>query len=258
MNDHSDRIWANIKDWSPLTEIPVTGDKSPNDSSWDRVTAAPADKSDFLQPAHPSLDKVSAVLMRLLWDIIVYMFSSVSVRIKRLGISGRAFEQAKIEGREKGLFIESSAGQITYLIPTQKAFEAFNLPCPYKRDVSLEHSYYVLWTSFMLDKDPRFRSVQTEVKRGSSGSTSDVITVAHDGTRCAWEVTLSTTNVLANTCKYTDTDFVQIIFLCRDYKLREAVKACCREGGLDPDLLAKLDYRHFSQLLRRQRKLSLY
>jgi hypothetical protein len=132
------------------------------------------------------------------------------------------------------------------------------MPCPYKRDVSVEHSYYVQWTRFLLGKDPAYKSVLTEVKCGSSSSTSDVVAIAHNGTRTAFEVTLNTTNCLANASKYENTDFVKIVFLCRDYKLREAVKACCREGGLNPDLLARLDYMQFSTLLRRQRKLSLY
>jgi hypothetical protein len=68
----------------------------------------------------------------------------------------------------------------------------------------------------------------------------------------------STGNVLPNAAKDAKTDFVQIVFLCRDYRLREAVKACCREGGLDPELLAKLAFMQFSSLLARQRKLSLY
>jgi len=257
MSEHAKKLWEGLIKWHPLTEIPATYKVSAS-SKPDPTVAKPTDKSDIVQPMHPSLDGISPVLIKLIWDILVYLFSSVSVRIKRLSISARAFEDSKLYGLEKGFFIESFAGRTLYLIPTRKAFEAFNMPCPYKRDISLEHSYYVLWTNFMLDKDPRFKSVQTEVKRGVSGSTSDVITVAHDGVRRAWEVTLSTTNVLANASKYVGTDFVQVIFLCRDYKLREAVKACCREGGLDPELLAKLDYMQFSSLLRRQRKLSLY
>jgi hypothetical protein len=132
------------------------------------------------------------------------------------------------------------------------------MPSPYERCVSIEHSFYVGLGCFLLEKDPACKGVQAEAKLGSTGSTSDIVTTAHNGLRQAYEVTLNTTNVLANASKYENTDFQEIIFLCRDFKLKEAVKACCREGGLNPNLLARLGYMHFSQLLRRQRKLSLY
>jgi len=260
MENHKDTNCANftVKKWHLLTERPGR-DSANSDKNCPVSKAIPTGgKSPCDQAIHPCLEGASAVLMKLLWDILVYLYSSVSIRIRRLGISARAFEKAKIEGCEKEFFIESSAGQTIYLVPTRKTFETFNMPYPYKRDVSLEHSYYLLWGCFILEKDPRYKSVQPEVKRGDSGSTSDIVTVAHDGTRETWEVTLSTTNVLANASKYDNTNFARIVFLCRDYKLKEAVKACCREGGLNPDLLAKLEYMQFSTLLRRQRKLSLY
>ncbi|MFC1604959.1 hypothetical protein ACFL5F_08030 [Planctomycetota bacterium] len=245
------------KKWHSLTEIPESHEiPSAHTAEVNKVDANNKDISH--QARHPLLSGLSIVLIKLLWDIMVYPFSSVSVRIKRIDTSARKCVNAEQEGCEKGLIFESFAGATKYLIPNPVTFEAFGMPCPYKRDVSAEHSYYVQCSRFLLSKDPNYKSVLTEVKCGSSSSTSDVITVAHNGTRRAWEVTLNTTNVLANAAKYDNTNFERIVFLCRDYKLREAVKACCREGGLNPDLLAKLDYMQFSTLLRRQRKMSLY
>jgi len=260
MSDKNENTLAQflIKPWHPLTEIPERSESNSAKSTTIVKARADTDKSAIDQPLHPSLHRVSSVLKKLLWDILVYQYSSVSVRIRRLGVSCSAFENAKHEGCEKGFIIESSNGQTTYLIPTEKTFEVFGMPCPYKRNVSIDHSFRVGLGCFLLDKDPRYKSVQPEVKLGSSGSTSDIVTIAHDGTREAWEVTLSTTNILSNATKYENTAFAKIVFLCRDYKLKEAVKACCRESGLNPDLLARLEYTHFSALLRRQRKLSLY
>jgi hypothetical protein len=143
------------------------------------------------------------------------------------------------------------------LFPLPKAFEALGFPCPYDLN-HIEHSYYRELHRFLMAKDPANKSIHTEFTVGDSGSTGDIVTVGHDGTRRAYEVTLSTGNVLSNATKYINTDFATITFLCRDYRLREAVKACCREGGLDPELLAKLEFLQFSSLLARQRKLSLY
>jgi hypothetical protein len=257
INDNNN-IWANIKVWRPLTELPERDKPVVRENSVvnNAGTVDAADRVNQMLP--PALQGLNAVLIKLLWDILVYLYCTVSVRINRLGISGRAYLRAKVEGCEKKLIFESAAGQVIYLIPYPVTFEAFNIPCPYDNKDHIEHSYYVGCVGFLLGKDTRYKSVHLGLKRGDSGGSSDIVTAAHDGAREAWEVTLSTTNILANASKYTNTDFVKIIFLCRDYKLKEAVKACCREGGLSPDLLAKLEYMHFSQLLQRQRRLSLY
>jgi hypothetical protein len=257
---HNSPIWTGVKPWHPLTEIPgperheQAAEAGPVVGSSRRTQnppqAGPA--------ANPLLAGVSAILIKVLYDTLTYLYSSVSARIKRLGISARAFEQAKLEGCEKRLIFESAAGATAYLIPFPETFAAFDFPCPYDDAAQCEHSFYVRLHEFLLKKDPANRSVSTEFKRGSSGRTGDIVTLGHDGTRRAYEITLSTGNVLSNATKYRNTDFVKIVFLCRDYRLREAVKACCREGGLDPELLAKLEFMQFSALLNRQRKLSLY
>jgi hypothetical protein len=248
-----------LEAWHPLTEArpptPVSAPaKVPRDDLPRDQTVAPGSSN----LTHPHVLGASPALIRILFDILVYLYSSVSVRIKRLGISARAFEQAKVEGCEKKLIFESAAGGTTYLIPFPETFVAFGFPCSYEDVAHIEHSFYVGLNEFLLKKDPANRSVSTESKRGTSGCTGDIVTVRHDGTRRAYEVTLSTGNVLSNATKYVNTDFVQIVFLCRDYRLREAVKACCHEGGLDPELLAKLEFIQFSTLLTQQRKLSLY
>jgi hypothetical protein len=124
--------------------------------------------------------------------------------------------------------------------------------------VSVEHAFYVGALCFLLKQSSHFRSVLPEAKIGSTSATADAITVGHNGERQAWEVTLSTTNLLSQAAKFRATDIVKITFVCRHYKLSDAVKACCREGGLDLDLLGRLDYTHWSALLRQQRNLYRY
>ncbi len=243
-----------IEKWQPLTDLPGQAALTKSTAGTMATATAPKANQDKTRPHngdHSMLVGVNPTLAKLLYDLMVYLYSSVTVLIKRLGISARAFETAKLEGCEKRFILESAAGATTYLIPTPKAFEAMGFPCPYDL-TSIEHSYYQGLCGFLLEKDPANRSVHTELKVGDSGSTADIVTVAHDGARRAYEVTLSTGNILRHAAQYAQADFVQIVFLCRDYRLREAVRACCREGGLNPDLLAKLDYWQFSTLLRRQ------
>jgi hypothetical protein len=246
-------IWADVKPWHPLTEIPERKKPAPTGApdNLRQTSKTPTD----IRPPPPS---INPALMRLLFDIVTYPYSDISARIKRLGLSARVFETAKREGLERGFIVESSAGQTLYLIPTKKTFSVLGMEDPYERAVSVEHAFYVNGLSWLLKQDPRYRAVVPEAKIGSTSATSDVITIAQNGMRSAWELTLSTSNLLSQAGKYVATDMVRITFVCRDCKLRDAVKACCREGGLDPDLLAKLDYTHWSALLRQQRSMHRY
>lgn len=247
-----------IKKWHSLTEKPERGKGGSSETTAIVKANSDAKKAAVHQSLHPALQGVGPVLIKLLWDILCYPYSSVSVRIKRLGISARAFENAKREGCEKGLLIETANGQTTYLITTEKAFEAFNMPCPYKRNVSIQHSFRVMLLQFLLSKDPCYRKVFVEYPLNQRGSTGDVVTLCHDGSKESWEVTISTTNIISNLQKYETTSFVKIVFVTPGYRLKEAVKSTILGAGLSSDLLARVEFRHFSQLLRRQRKLSLY
>ena len=202
--------------------------------------------------------RLSTDAQRLIFDCIYYPYSAVRARMKRLGISGSVFEAAKRKATEKAYLRASYAGQTLYLIPLNKAFESLGIDNPYKRATSIEHAFYVNLAAYALKQDPRFKTVRLEVPLGKTGSTSDVVTVAHDGTMLAWEVTLSTTNILTNVVKYRGTSFARITFICRSWKLCEAVKRFCAHLELNPDLLSKLSFTYFNQLLKRQRGLYRY
>ena len=201
---------------------------------------------------------IKSITTKLIIEILTFMFASIRVHIKRLNVSVRKFETAKNEACQQGYVLESAAGKTKYLIPTVKAFQTFDFDCPYANTVFVEHSYYLGNAGFLLHKDPQLKSVGLEIPIGTSGSTSDIVTISKSGIMTAYEITLSTGNLMANAAKYKDTAFAEIVFLCRDDKTRQAVKGSLRESGLPSDLLARFDYTHFSALLRRQRKLSLY
>jgi len=253
MVNDNEPIWASVKSWHPLTEIQDR--RRPESISMpENLHQAGKTPTDVWSPP----TGISPALMRLLWDALAYPHSDISTRLRRLGMSARVFETVKREGLENGFMLESSAGQTLYLIPTKKTFSIFNMEDPYERAVSVEHAFYVNGLCWLLKQDPRYRVVVPEAKIGSTSATSDVITITQNGMRSAWELTLSTSNVLANATKYAGTDMATVTFVGRDCKLRDAVKSCCREGGLDPALLAKLDYTHWSALLRQQRSLYRY
>ena len=209
-------------------------------------------------PVPQQFQNLNAKTMILLWDILCYLFSSIRARIKRLAISGRVLEQAKNELTTKGVVIESSAGQTVYLIPIPATFAAFNLPCPYKRAVSIEHSFYVALHCFLFRKDVRYKTITPELPLGKTGQTADIGIVSHDGTKEAVEIILNTTNIITNAQKYAGTAFVRILFLCRDYQLRQAVKSSLHQSGLSTELLARLDFAQFSAIKNRYRQLYRY
>jgi len=245
------------KKWHSLSEIPERDREIPAQNEAAVNVGNSTNQSTKQSIIHPLLVGVSAALMKLLWDSLVYPFSSFSVRVKRLG-SARAAEQGKREGYEKGLLIETTNGQTTYILLTEKGFEALNTPYPYKRDVSLQHSFRVKLLQFLLSQDPSYKKVFIEYPINQKGATADVATLRHDSGKEGWEVTISTTNVITNLLKYEKTSFVKVVLIAPDYRLKEAIKSTILGAGLSSDLLARAEFRHFSQLLHRQRKLYRY
>ena len=245
-----------IEPWRHLTDFPRVSVSPPAVQAEDQVTpieppsSAPAD--------HAGITHETPDVQKVVYDCVCRPFDTVSARIKRLGISGRAFEQAKRAAVSAGWIIESLAGQTLYLIATEKAFGAFGMPCPYAgRRVSLQHSFYGSLTEFLLRENSRYRSVQCEVPVGNHGATSDVLAITRDGLLEAWEICLTTSHVLANITKYEKTTH-RIVLLARSYELSMAIKGLVKGAGLDPDLIARVEHLHVSQLLRRSRKLSQY
>lgn len=111
---------------------------------------------------------------------------------------------------------------------------------------------------FLLQKDPRYKTVKAEVPIGVKGATADAVATAYDGTIHAWELTISSSNIISNAMKYQNTAFASITFLCRDFQLQEAVKSFLLNSQIDSDVLSKINCMHIGALLMRQRKLSAY
>ena len=253
MNTSDKDIYARflIKPWQALTEEPVSNEASPVDDSASQPAGTVVTGSMPVPQQWQHLDAKSLVL---LWDIVCYPFSWIRVRIKRLGLSGRVLQQAKRELTIKGLVIESSAGQTVYLIPMPETFAAFDMPCPYERVVSVEHSFYVALHVFLLKKDPRYKTVTPESPISKTGQTADLGILCHDGTKEAVEITLNTSNIISNAKKYAETSFARVLFLCRTYGLKLSAKASFDQSSLSTELLSRLDFAQFSTILHRHRK----
>lgn len=231
------------KPWTPLTEI----ESKLNKPIGKQENPLPVSKPHA--GLEHNISSPSSLLKSLLHDLIVYQFDSIKVRVDRLGCSVRGFEHAKREGLEKGFFIESYCGKLLHLILVEKGYESLQEACPYNKN-EIEHSFYIFWAQHNLKKSPRYKKVACEYPVGTFGATGDIVAFTHDGHREAFEITFSTNNILANAAKYIDANFSRIVFLCRNYQLKEGVRICCRESGLSDNLLQRLEFMQLSSLVR--------
>jgi len=245
-----------IEPWHHLADLPPASpprpiSPTPTGNITSQVpTNAPTGQSGMVQEM-PDVQNV-------VYDCVCRPFDSVSARVKRLGLSGRAFEQAKRAAISTGWIAPFQAGQTLYLIATEKAFATFKRPCPYAgRRVSLDHSYAVSLTEFLLRRTQNYQEVRCEVALADKGATSDLVAIRRNGTLEAWEVCLTTSHVLANIAKYAHSAH-RVVLLARTFELSAAIKGMVKGSGLDPELVARVEYMHLSQLLRQARKLSQY
>ena len=232
-NVPSEKYSNTIIPWHSLTEIPQ--------KETEQVSETPETIKNEQPTVKSSVDK-------LIWDCINYPNDKVTGHIARLDFSVRVYETVKNAAIQDGYLLHSMSGKSVYLIATPKAYDKFNLPCPYERNASLEHSFYVQLAAHILKKDTMLSKVQPETPIGSKGAAIDVTTIDKSGKMTAYEITLSTSNLLTNAAKLQDTAYEKIVWLCKDAATANAVKSYFnKSSALPEDLTAKFEYLHFSK-----------
>ena len=99
-----------------------------------------------------------------------------------------------------------------------------------------------------MKQDVTLSKVQIETPIGSKGATIDVTTLDKSGNMAAYEITLSTSNLLSNASKLQETSYKRIVWLCRDAATAKAVRSYFnKSSALPEDLTAKFVYIHFSK-----------
>jgi len=222
--------------WHSLTEIQQ---KEPARTEPPTVANAEQPASDIRGPAD-----------KLTYDCITYPFDKAKGHAERMN-SFREYEAAKTKAVQNGYLIPSQSGKSLYLIPTMKAYDKFSQSCPFKRCVSIEHGFYVHLATHLLKTDRNLSKVQVETPLGSKGATIDVTTTDKAGAMTAYEVTLSTSNLLSNATKLQDTAYAKIVWLCRDAATAKAVQAYFnKSSALPKEFLARFTCTHFSKFSR--------
>jgi hypothetical protein len=103
MIDQDKPIWVGVTPWHPLTEIPVREEhERPVEAG--SVVGSSRRAQDLPAASHaanPLLVGVNAALIRILFDLMAYLFSSTTVRIKRLNLSEGSSRRPSSRGVRK-------------------------------------------------------------------------------------------------------------------------------------------------------------
>jgi len=235
-----------ITPWHSLTEIPqrpiikVTIPPTPVSESQSPMAAVKN------IPNSSDTSKVKSSVDKLVLDCIHCPCDKARDHAEKMD-SFREYDTAKTEAMQNGLLIASQCGKSLYLIPTQNAYDKFGIINPYDRSTSIEHAFYVQLAAHTLKYNTSLK-IQTETPIGSKGATIDVTTVDKSGNMAAYEITLSTSNLLSNAAKLQDTTYAKIVWLCRDAATANAVKAYFhKSASLTPEFLTKFEYIHFGK-----------
>ncbi len=251
---HSIKPVIDIEPWHSLADIPqqrVTVDSS---------TAGDDKDSPEFQTvqSNPDIDitkapKINSNVDKLIIGIIHYPFDKAGIHADKMSSIGK-YDIAKREAVQNGLLIESKCGQSLYLIPTQKAYDKYGIMNPYKRAISLEHSFYVGLAAQTLKQIPCIY-IRTEVPIGNKGATIDLTTADKSGNLTAYEITISTSNLSSNASKLQDSAYQKIIWLCRDADTAKAVRSYFNKcQSLPPELISKFEIEFFSKWITKFNK----
>ncbi len=189
----------------------------------------------------------------LAMDVVTHIASPYKQRGLRLNLSMRNLAKAKEALIAGGFVKEIVLEKFLFLAGTEKLYEALEMPLPYRRNVSLEHSFLELLAKQSLKADPMVQKVDIEAPIGAHGACLDLMATLKNGDRWAFEVTCSLNNVAANAAKLQGQAFHRIIFLCRDHQVRDAATVILRNAGFDSTFSAKLDCVLLSSLIRQQK-----
>lgn len=242
-----------FESWESLQQSGTLGNAEPQKNNKQKKacqTSTPVGQAELL-----GLSPEAKVLGLNCVSRIPYQFTE---RLKQTNLSVRQLEKAKQELVNKQLIKEVFLGKNLFMAPTEKLFLLFGMESPYKRNTWELHSFLVLLAAELIKTDPLIEYARREVSIGDSSSTIDIVSLAKKGQRRAWEIVHHCSeNIYANAAKLQGKGFSQIIFLCSDYNIRQAVWAKIRNAGFDPDFYSIIRCTIFSSLIRQRKEMKL-
>ena len=205
--------------------------------------------------SHPKEDTLSKDANLL----ACHVASSINITYKQRGIllklSMRKLGQAKEELVSKEMVRELDIGKGLFLAPTEKLYQYLGLICPYKRNVSIEHSFMTLLAQLCIESDPLVQKSRIEVPVGDSGRTIDIVSYLTNGERIAWEITSSCkSNVASNAANLKGKGFSKIVFICRDHHIRKSVQIILADACFEPEFHSIIECTLLGDLITKKKK----
>jgi len=188
-----------------------------------------------------------------------HVVSSIDITYRRRGellkLSMRKLGLAKEELVSKEMVMELEIGRGLFLAPTEKLYQYLGLICPYKRNVSVEHSFMTLLAQLCIETDPLVRKSRIEVPAGNIGHTIDMVSYQTNGARVAWEITCNCkSNVASHAAKLKGKGFFRIVFVCRDHNIRKSVQTILASAGFEPEFYSTIECVLLGDLINKKKK----
>lgn len=205
--------------------------------------------------SHPKEDILSKNANLLACHVV----SSPDITYKRRGellkLSMRKLGPAKEELVSKEMVMELEIGRGLFLAPTEKLYQYLGLICPYKRNVSIEHSFMTLLAQLCTEADPLVQKSRIEMPVGNIGHTIDMVSNLTNGQRIAWEITCNCkSNVASHAAKLKDKGFSKIVFVCRDHNIRKSVQTILADAGFEPEFYSIIECVLLGDLINKKKK----
>lgn len=225
----------------------------PYKNLYEIATAAPPKAPDTRIPAKPvekdlfSADISEQIVLsedeKLLGcHIVASPFISYKQRGRDLKFSMRRLGDARDGLLSKEMIKEIEIGKNLFLAPTEKLYRKMKLISRYKRSVSIDHAFCVLFAQHCISADPMVQKTAIEVPVDSRGGAIDCVSYLKNGDRTAWEVTVNCTdNITSHAARLRGKGFSKIIFACRDHHIRKAAKTILDDAGFEPDFYSTIE-----------------
>jgi hypothetical protein len=246
------RLLATIKPWTRIDNSTQFA-RSVKKSNIEVTPSGNITAPDYMTRASLSTDA------QRVGDDLATNFSDIyRDRPRKLNMSVRRYENAIEELIRNSLVEKVDVGKILLHAPTKKLFSAFGLKCPYKRLVhDIKHAFLCLVTVQLLKANPLVENAECEVPIGDLNSTIDAVSYRKDGKTFAYEITLKcTSNIAANAQKLWNKGFAQVIFVCLNSNVKQAIWAAIRDAGFDPNFRSIIRVVLFSNLFHQKKQFS--
>jgi hypothetical protein len=253
MPDFADKIIRKALEYEPYQNLVELIETASKQQAPESTGAAKTPEPVMACSLNTKLAQMPAIAQPLAMDVAINPTSAYKPRGLRLNLSMRQLAKAKECLIAGGYVKEIVLEKFLFLAGTEKLYNALEMPVPYRRNVSIEHSFLEILAKQSIQTDPMVHNVEIEAPIGSAGACLDLLATFKNGDRWAFEITCSLNNVAANAAKLQGQAFRRVVFLCRDHQVRDGAATILRNAGFDSAFSIKIECVLLISLLRQQK-----